>query len=489
MQFNVIRGKLKDDGHDFIGIACFKGEGPAPLELYLEDELRDWVAGFLERNSFNYDSGEFLRVPVIKGKVRAVFLLGLGKREECEEDSIREASYKLTRAAATEGCESLALALPCSEISTRSRTIAEGAVLASYRFNKYLTPDPKDKFSAPEKVGVFCAEPKGLEEGCILAQSQLYARDLCNEPGNVMNPQTLTEEATRLASEVGLSCSIFELAKLEELGMGALTAVGRGSSTPPRLIHLTWEPDGECLKTVAFVGKGLTFDSGGLSLKPADGMVTMKGDKTGACSVLGAIRAVALLKLPVRLHVLIGAAENMPDGASYRPDDILRAYNGKTIEINNTDAEGRLTLADVLAYTCKEVKPDEIIDIATLTGACVIALGDSTAGLFSNNRDFAKRFLVASEASGERFWELPLTDKKLRKKIKSPVADLINSGGRYGGAITAAMFLEAFIDEGMPWIHLDIAGTDDVKEPYSYYTKGGTAYGTRTLATYLLKES
>ena len=488
MQFNVIRGKLDFDGHDFIGIACFKGEGAAPLELYLEEHLRHWASSVLERSSFNYENGEFLRIPVVKGKVRAVFLLGLGDRDECDEDSFRQASYKLTRAAATEGCQCFAMALPCSEIPMRSRSIAEGAALASYRFDKYLTPDPKDKFSAPETVGVFCADPKGLEEGRVLAESQLYARDLCNEPGNVINPKTLAEESARLASEVGLSCSILELEKLDELGMGALTAVGRGSATPPRLIHLKWEPVGECSKTVAFVGKGLTFDSGGLSLKPADGMVTMKGDKTGACSVLGAIRAVALLKLPVRVHVLIGAAENMPDGAAYRPDDILRAYNGKTIEINNTDAEGRLTLADVLAYTCKEVKPDEIIDIATLTGACVIALGDSTAGLFSNHREFAKRFLAAADASGERFWELPLTDKKLRKKIKSPIADLVNSGGRYGGAITAAMFLEAFVDKEMPWIHLDIAGTDDVKEPYSYYTKGGTAYGARTLATYLLND-
>jgi leucyl aminopeptidase len=236
------------------------------------------------------------------------------------------------------------------------------------------------------------------------------------------------------------------------------------------------------------VGKGLTFDSGGLSLKPSDSMLTMKGDKTGGCVALGVIKAVSELKLPVKIHAIVGAAENMPSGSAYRPDDVLRAYNGKTIEVNNTDAEGRLTLADALAYAC-ELNPDAIIDIATLTGACSIALGDTTAGLFTNDDKFADEFLASSRTSGEPFWKLPMSDENLRKKLKSPIADVINSAGRYGGAITAAMFLENFVKEGAPWIHLDIASTDYVKEPYSYYIKGATAFGLRTIAAYILKKA
>jgi leucyl aminopeptidase len=237
--------------------------------------------------------------------------------------------------------------------------------------------------------------------------------------------------------------------------------------------------------SVALVGKGLTFDSGGLSLKPADAMTTMKGDKTGACVVLGAIRAASELGLPVKVHAIIGAAENMPGGNSYRPDDVIRACNGKTIEVNNTDAEGRLTLADALTYACRQ-EPDYVIDVATLTGACAVALGDTTAGLFTNDDGFGDEFLTSSRVSGERFWKLPMDDENLRKKIKSPIADLVNSAGRYGGAITAAMFLENFVEEKIPWIHLDIAATDFVKEPYSYYIKGATAFGLRAIVSYLL---
>ena len=207
----------------------------------------------------------------------------------------------------------------------------------------------------------------------------------------------------------------------------------------------------------------------------------MKGDKSGACAVFGAIRAAALMKLPWKVTAIVAAAENMPGGSAYRPDDILRARNGKTIEVNNTDAEGRLTLADALCYA-SELKPDMIVDIATLTGACAVALGSTTAGLFTNNDEFGDKVLKASAASGERLWKLPMDDPNLREKIKSPFADLVNSGGRYGGAITAAMFLEAFVDKEIPWVHLDIASADFASAPYAYYVKGATGFGMRTLA-------
>jgi leucyl aminopeptidase len=217
-------------------------------------------------------------------------------------------------------------------------------------------------------------------------------------------------------------------------------------------------------------------------------MLTMKGDKTGACVAMAVIKAVAELGLPIKLHAIVGAAENMPSGSAYRPDDVIKAYNGKTIEVNNTDAEGRLTLADALAYACEQ-KPDAVIDIATLTGACAVALGETTAGLFANDEKLAGEFLAVSVESGERFWRLPMDDENLRKKVKSPIADLVNSAGRYGGAITAAMFLESFVEKGIPWLHLDIAAADFVKEPYSYYIKGATAFGMRTIASYLLRRA
>jgi leucyl aminopeptidase len=217
-------------------------------------------------------------------------------------------------------------------------------------------------------------------------------------------------------------------------------------------------------------------------------MVTMKGDKTGACVVLAAVKIAAELKLPVTVHAIAGAAENMPGGSAYRPDDIIRAYNGKTIEVNNTDAEGRLTLADALTYA-SELKPDALIDIATLTGACAVALGDTTAGLFTNDDLLGDEFLEVANRSGERFWKFPIDDENLRKKLKSPVADVINSTGRHGGAITAAMFLENFVGKGLPWIHLDIAATDFAKEAYSYYAKGATAFGINAIVGFILKRA
>ena len=330
------------------------------------------------------------------------------------------------------------------------------------------------------------ADEQGLAEGCALGGAQVYTRKLANEPANVINPVTLAAEAMKLAEDYGLECEIWDEKRIEEEKMGAYLAVARGSDNPPRFIRVTYTPQGECKGHAVFVGKGLTFDSGGLDIKSADSMLTMKGDKSGACAVLGAVRAAAELKLPWKVTALIAAAENMPDGSSYRPDDILRARNGKTIEVNNTDAEGRLTLADALCFA-SELKPDFIVDIATLTGACAVALGPDTAGLFTNNDAFGDKVLAVARASGERLWKLPLDDEFLRKAVKSPVADLINSAGRYGGAITAAMFLEAFVDKEIPWVHLDMAAVDCVKEPRGYYVTGATGYGARTLASLLLE--
>ncbi len=461
----------------------------APFELLCLEPLAGEMLEFCRRailnGNFKAKAGSTMKIPVMHGSVKYVVIHVIGNEKSSLQENIREGSFVVLRTAAEKKCSSVLLRIPGAENRINSRSAAEGAVLGCYRFDKYLSQEEDEKLVSPEVVNVADADPAGLEEGRILGEAQCYTRDIANEPGNVITPETLAKKAESLALELGLKCEIWDEDRILKEKMCAYHAVAKGSSNPPRFINLTWSPEGDCRGHVALVGKGLTFDSGGLDIKPADYMTTMKGDKSGACAVLGAVKAASELKLPWKVTVIIAAAENMPGGNAYRPDDILRARNGKTIEVNNTDAEGRLTLADALSFT-SELKPDKIIDIATLTGACAVALGTNTGGLFTNNDHFGDEVLAAAKIAGERFWKLPMDDPTLKKAIKSSVADLVNSGGRYGGAITAAMFLEAFVDKDIPWVHLDIAAADFIKEQRSYYSKGASGFGTRTLATLLM---
>ncbi|MDR3279700.1 MAG: leucyl aminopeptidase [Synergistaceae bacterium] len=482
MKFEVIKTGSRIGRRQVLGVALyedFTAEDLAPLP----SSIALLVAMQIPRENFKAKRGRTLVVPLANGETLCIVLAGLGDRHTARPDDYRIAAYQIARIAATRGASSVSMSIPEASGAVISRGIGEGTALACYRFEKYHEPDEDDRFVVPETAAILNGDAKRLAEGFIIGENQCYSRDLANEPGNVINPETLERAARKLAGECGFKIIVKDAETLAREGMDALLSVGKGSATPPRLIHLEYSPASP-VASVAIVGKGITFDSGGLDIKPADSMLTMKGDKTGACVALGVIKAAYELKLPVNVHVVIGAAENMPGGNAYRPDDVIKAYNGKTIEVNNTDAEGRLTLADALAYACEQ-KPDRIIDIATLTGACAVALGDATAGLFTNDDEFADEFLASAKLSGERFWKLPMDDPNLRKKIKSPIADLINSAGRYGGAITAAMFLENFVEKGKPWIHLDIAATDYVKEPYSYYIKGATAYGMRAITSYV----
>lgn len=463
-----------------IAILAAEGE-PETVSLDpLRGEMRDFCRRVVINEGFRGKAGKLLVVPVADKTVRFAVIAGLGPEDKITPERVRVAAFSASRAAASRGCSALSLTMPKAGDADRSRAAAEGCALASYRFDKYLTRDDADRFAAIEEVTVFDGCEKALEEGRILGESQCWTRDIANEPGCAVNPEVLAAKAQELAAELGLKCEIWDEKRIADENMGAYSAVASGSANPPRFIHITYEPE-NAKGHIALVGKGLTFDSGGLDIKPSEFMLTMKGDKSGACAVLGAIRAAALMKLPWKVTAIVAAAENMPGGSAYRPDDILRARNGKTIEVNNTDAEGRLTLADALCYA-SELKPDMIVDIATLTGACAVALGSTTAGLFTNNDEFGDKVLKASAASGERLWKLPMDDPNLREKIKSPFADLVNSGGRYGGAITAAMFLEAFVDKDIPWVHLDIASADFASTPYAYYVKGATGFGMRTLA-------
>lgn len=482
-----------------VGIFLFEGEVDGPKSLAcLPKETAAHCLKHLQAENFRARKNTFLKIPFAEEALRTVCFVGLGKREEFERKSddnpLREGAFRFVRSAAEKGLARVGIfyPFPSAHNERASVAIAEGAALGCYRFNKYKSQstdeskeDP-DLFAAPEEVLVAGADPQGLERGRILGDCQNYARNLANEPGNVIHPEDLAYEAKRLCEEFGLECEIWDEERLFLEGMGALHAVGKGSANKPFFIRATYTPAGASRGHVALVGKGITFDSGGLSLKPGDSMATMKGDKSGACSVLGALRAAAMLALPTAVTAFIGAAENMPDGGAYRVDDILRAYNSKTIEVKNTDAEGRLALADALAYASAHTPAyDAIVDVATLTGAIGVALGQATAGLFTNDAALGDKLLAAAAHAGERCWKMPLDDDFLRKKIASPIADVQNSAGRYGGAITAAMFLEAFVGPSIPWAHLDIASVDFVDEPYAYYVKGASGFATRTLATYL----
>ena len=437
----------------------------------------------LSVKSFKGKEGEVLSIPLPGMRIPLLYLIGLGKKEKAGADTFRRASALAVKTLRKEKVEESLLL--CQKADAQiSQALSEGTVLGSYRFDKYKKEKEEEPFEI-KRILIHTADKESVEKGRVLSEAQNYARNLVNEPGNVINPETLAQEAKKLAKELGLECKIYDEKQIQEMGMNALWSVGKGSSTPPRFIHLTYKPKGKPKERIAIVGKGLTFDSGGLNIKPGDYMRTMKMDKSGACGVLGIMKAIARLKPQVEVHGIIGAAENMPSGTAYRPDDIIRAKNGKFIEIDNTDAEGRVTLADALSYA-SELKPSVIIDMATLTGACMVALGEFTAGLFSNSDSLASKLEGISKMTGERLWRLPLDDDRLRKKIKKGPADVVNTGGRYGGAITAAMFLEEFVDKGIEWAHLDIAGPAWSREEYGYYTQGGTGFGVRTIMEFIL---
>lgn len=475
---------IKAESCGVVGILVFESDSESVNLDPLRGDMRDFCRRCVVNEKFIGKAGTSVKVPFLDGSGGFAYVVGLGKEGDADGNAVRTAAFSAVRQAASRGYKDVYLRLPNAGKRETARAAAEGAVFGCYRFDKYIAKKDSDLFKPVEKCYIDGADDKGLFEGKVLAESQCYTRDLANEPGNVITPETLAKKASELASELGLECEIWDEDRIEQEKMGAFCAVGRGSANKPRFIRLTWTPK-NYKHHLALVGKGLTFDSGGLDLKPSNFMLTMKGDKSGACAVLGAIRAAALLDLPVKITAVSAAAENMPGGASYRPDDVLRARNGKTIEVTNTDAEGRLTLADALCYV-SELKPDAIVDIATLTGACAVALGSTTAGFFSNCDNLAEKFMCASKESGEPFWRLPMTDKHLRKGLKSPIADMVNSGPRYGGAITAAMFLEEFIDKEIPWGHLDIAAADHIKEPYDYYVKGASGFGARTLAMFAM---
>lgn len=373
--------------------------------------------------------------------------------------------------------------LKCKECVTN---IATSIIMADYSFDKYLSK--KSKVGVEEVVlfgsNILDANVT-LEEGIALGEMTNFSRTLGNEPGDIINPETLSEETIRLGAETGFKVDVYDEDKIKELKMEAFLAVSRGSAYKPKLIVMEYRGN-EGGPTLGLVGKGITFDSGGLSLKPATGMITMQGDMIGAGSVIAAIGAISKLKLKVNVIGVVAACDNSVSSKSYRPNDIIKSRSGKSIFIANTDAEGRLTLIDALDYIITEKKVDKVVDIATLTGAAEVALGQKIAAVITNNEDFLSDLKVASKETGERVWELP-HDEDFMKLIESPYADLTNSGGRFAGTITAGLFLGS-VTTSLPWIHIDIAGPSWSEEAIGYLSKGATGFGTRLLYQ-LVKDS
>jgi leucyl aminopeptidase len=423
---------------------------------------------------------------------KRLLLIGLGKAHKATIHDFRRAAGTAIRFAKPRAIRDVAIVIPESEIlppAPAVRAAVEGAILADFDPDIYRS-DRKDQAVYNLAVVASAGSDKpaleaAFAEGVIVGESQNFTRSLVNEPGNILTPTEMGKRAAAMAHEVGLQCEVYSTEKLHELKMGAFWAVAQGSIEPPALIVLTYEPPPGTPDepVLGLVGKGITFDTGGISIKPADGMEKMKYDMGGAGAMLGAMRAIALLKPKVKVISVVCSAENMPSGSAYKPGDVVTAMSGKTIEVINTDAEGRMVLADGLHYA-RQLGATHLIDAATLTGACVVALGMVNAGAFSNDEDAYAHFVEALKTSGDKFWRLPEEDD-YKDQIKSQIADIMNTGGsRWGGATTAAMFLKEFVGE-TPWIHLDIAGVAWLEEQKPFLAKGPSGTPVRSLVEWV----
>jgi leucyl aminopeptidase len=428
------------------------------------------------------------------GKLPAsrIVVTGLGKKKELNLNKVRGAVAETCRYLRGKGVTTVAAVVPGVGINgikndDAVQALTEGALLGLYTFRKHIT-NKENNLGEIKELMIVGKEKRQIEKaitrGKIMAEAANWARDMVNEPANFMTPTQMAEAARQLAKKYGLKVEVFEKDKMKEMGMGGLLGVSQGSQQPPRFIVLSYSGRDSKEVDLVLCGKGITFDSGGIDIKPSEGMEDMKGDMAGGASVMATLMALAQLKPKINVTALVPATENMPSGTAMKPGDIIAAMNGKTIEVLNTDAEGRLILADALSYAAR-LKVKAIIDVATLTGACHVALGSLCSGAFSNNQALADKIIAAGNATGELMWQLPMYDE-YKEQLKSDVADIKNIGNRWGGAITGAKFLEEFVDK-TPWVHLDIAGTYYTDKEKGYIIKGGTGVPVRTLVSLILK--
>ena len=495
MEIKVKIGDFTKTGADTLLYSIFEGiKKPADELAGIDKALDGEVVKLIKQGEIKGKSGEVTIIYTL-GKLPEgrVVIIGLGKSKDLTSDKIRIAIADACRGLRKKGAKHIAAALVGVGVNhidpeTSAEAITEGAILGLYTFTRHITK--KQEQSEIEKLVIIDRNSKnkagiqqGITTGKILAEAANLARDMVNESPNYMTPTILAEEAKKVAEKHGLEIEILERKQMKELGMGGLLGVAQGSQQPPKFIVLKYQ--GKSAKTIdiALVGKGITFDSGGISLKPTTDMGEMKSDMAGGASVIAAIGAIAQLKPKINVMAIIPATENLPSGTALKPADVLTAMNGKTIEIITTDAEGRLILADALGYANKQ-GAKAIVDVATLTGACEVALGSITSGAFTNNQALLDKVIAAGAKAGDKLWQLPMFDE-YKELNKSDVADLKNTGGSKGGAITAALFLGEFAEK-TPWVHLDIAGTALLDSPKGYYIKGATGVPTRTLIKFVL---
>lgn len=491
--------KLESIPCDLLAAGVFEGARLDPFVGELDKALGGLIVQEIEENFFKAKEGATLLLQV-RGAVKArrVLLIGLGRRQDFSLETVRRSAAAAIKKAKAENAHTIAFSLSgLIEGAVRPEQAAfaatEGALLADYHFSAYKTEDREERerqaireflIVVPERRLIAQAE-RGIKDATPVSRAVMYARDLVNEPASKMTPARLLEEAKKLAELPNISVEYFNEDEARARGMGAFAGVAQGSDEPSYFIHLTYRPRSHGLKKrIALIGKSITFDSGGLSLKPSEYMADMKVDMAGGAAVLAVFSLFPYLKPHLEVHGILPATENMPSGKAQKPGDIVTAIGGKTIEVIDTDAEGRLTFADALGFA-QELKPDAIVDLATLTGACMVALGEEVAGYFSTNERVGRKIKEAAETTGEKMWELPFV-KEYEESVKSDVADYRNiTKTRYGGAITAAMFMKPFAGD-TPWAHIDIAGPAwQERENNPMVPKGGTGFGVRTIVEFL----
>ncbi len=499
MQVDAKVGHVTAEAAEVLILTHCEGEGLAKQDAAAMDKaLGGALRELVQSKEFEGKANETL-VFHCQGKAPAkrVLLVGLGKKNNVTVDTIRQALGHAVKRVRQAKAGAFVAALPSAKprgasVIEVAQAMVEGAILGSYHFTVYRTDSTKAK--DVERMTILTAEKaqlkqviEGVRRGAATAEATCLVRDLCLHPSNVMTPTRIASEAKAVAKETGVSLKILEQKDMEQLGMGALLGVARGSHEPPKFIILEYNgAKKKDERPVVLIGKTITFDTGGISLKPAENMEHMKADMTGGAEVLASIRAAARLKLPLHLISILPVAENMPGGRAMKPGDVVTTLSGKTVEVQNTDAEGRLILSDALAYATR-YKPAALIDIATLTGACVVALGQFAIGMFGTDPKLKEQVRRAGLKAGERVWEMPLWDEYF-EQLKSDVADMRNIGGRGGGMITAALFLSKFVGD-CSWVHLDIASTDWSERERAYIPKGPTGIGTRLLLQYLIDRS
>lgn len=492
MEIRVEKKSILDIEADAVIVNLFEGvTTPGGVTGIVNSAFNNVISDFIiKQEKFEGKYGEIYELPLVE-KNKKIFVTGLGNSKDFNYSKIRNINAKLIKKLnSKKGIKKVVSILHGAGIAGLcpfkcAQMITEGVLSGLYSFDKYKSDKKEvniEEFIIAELDDEkFQKAQKGLEQGLIVAKSVNNARDLINESSQYLYPETLADYAVKNS---GVKTTVYNKAQIKEMGMNAFLAVGQGSVHEPKLIHMEYIPEEKAKKKIIIIGKGITFDAGGLDLKPPSSMLTMRDDMSGAAAVITTMQAISQLKPAVEVHAIVAACENMPSGSAYKPGDVIIAKTGRSIEIDNTDAEGRVTLADALAYA-EELGADEIIDIATLTGACMVALGTVASGIMGNNDELIKKFIDSAKQAGEKFWQLPM-DEEYGDTLKSDIADTKNTGGRMGGASAAGIFLSKFISK-TPWIHLDIAGTAFLDRANAEGIKNATGVGVRSLINYIVQ--